>query len=144
MTIKFQIRDAIMTDLTQIIAIAAHSSDPWSEAVFQQTLKTDTPFWVAIQDTEVIGFLSLSFCGDVISVDNIAVAPSVRRQGVAKALLQKAINKYHGREFWLEVRQSNVGAVALYQSLGFIQTGLRRQYYQNLLENAILMTKIVK
>ncbi len=139
-----EIRKAVPADLAQIMEIATASfPDPWSAVLFQQALEQqETPFYCAAEGEHLLGYLVLSFCGDVINLDDIAVASTARCQGIAHQLLGQAFRDYPDRTFWLEVRQSNTAAIALYQAHGFIQTGLRRRYYQNPTEDAVLMTKI--
>jgi ribosomal-protein-alanine N-acetyltransferase len=72
---------------------------------------------------------------DEVEILNIAVAPSFRRRGIARALLDSLPKA----EIFLEVRESNVGARGLYRAVGFREAGLRRGYYQNPPEGAIVM-----
>ncbi len=116
--------------------------DPWSEVLFQQTLAHDgNQIWCAIAMDTVIGYLVLSQCGDAINVDDIAVHPDYRRCGIARALLEQAHENGLGSTFLLEVRESNVGAIALYQGLGYVQVGYRKRYYTRPNEGAVLMTR---
>ena len=143
MELTTKIHIARPEDIPAILEIAKASfPDPWTEALFRQTLEQNSaPFWCAGDGNRVLGYLVLSFCGDAVSIDDIAVHPAYRRHGIAGQLLNHAIQAYPDREFWLEVRQSNLSAIRLYHSFGFLQTGLRRRYYQNPAEDAILMTK---
>ncbi len=68
---------------------------------------------------------------------NIAVGERFRRKGVGWQLLQHELK--HGANVYLEVRESNIAAIQLYQKAGFIEAGRRREYYQNPLESAIVM-----
>ncbi len=77
-----------------------------------------------------------------MNVDNIAVSPEYRRQGLARELLSFAHEKYEGIPFLLEVRESNAPAISLYSSLGYEQVGYRRRYYHNPDEGAVLMTRL--
>lgn len=116
--------------------------DPWSEALFQQTLAHDSnQIWCAMAGDAVIGYLVLSRCGDAMNVDDIAVHPDYRRQGVARMLLEQAHENGRDSTFLLEVRESNAGAIALYQALGYVQVGYRKRYYTCPSEGAVLMTR---
>lgn len=116
--------------------------DAWSETVFRQALESENnQIWCAVSDDTVRGYLVLSHAGTEMSVDDIAVHPAYRRQGLGRLLLEWAHGQYPACDFWLEVRQSNTPAIALYQSLGYAQVGLRRRYYRDPNEDAVLMTR---
>ena len=75
---------------------------------------------------------------------NIAVHPDCRRRGIACALLGELVNQLSecgSHILRLEVRESNVPAIALYKSMGFAQLGLRKNYYRNPKENALILGK---
>lgn len=91
--------------------------------------------------TQTLGFLIAHRIDAEWELENIAVAPSVRRQGIAARLLNELISHAsieHGSAIILEVRESNHPARALYCKLGFEETGLRKSYYSNPREAAIL------
>ena len=87
------------------------------------------------------GYLILQRLGDEESVDDIAVAPEFRRQGIAQQLLETAHAQFPTCPFLLEVREHNTAALALYQKLGYQQVGFRKRYYTNPNEGAVLMTR---
>ena len=91
----------------------------------------------------MIGYLFAYDLGPEIQILNIAVKKSERRRNVATAMLE-VIFKYaetgKAEELTLEVRESNAGAVALYKKLGFEIDGLRKNYYKNPKEDAVLMS----
>ena len=93
--------------------------------------------WQAI----LAGYLILQRLGDEESVDDIAVAPEFRRQGIAQQLLETAHAQFPACPFLLEVREHNTAALALYQKLGYQQVGFRKRYYTNPNEGAVLMTR---
>ena len=78
---------------------------------------------------------------DEMTIDSVAVAPDYRRKGYASALIDLAIKQAKAAVVMLEVRESNTAAISLYQSLGFEKVGLRKNYYERPVENAVLMTK---
>lgn len=97
--------------------------------------------WVAEQDGDVIGFLSLRETGGgEAEVLNMAVDPGSRRLGVARSLLNRALE---GRfqEVYLEVRESNGAALRLYESMGFRRAGVRPKYYERPKEAGIVMKR---
>lgn len=118
--------------------------DPWSRRLFEEALKNEnTSSLLALaEDGSVLGYLLFTAVLDEGGVDNIAVAPAARRQGIASALLE-AFHRY-GREhglasLFLEVRPSNTGAAALYEKLGYREVGRRKNYYLSPKEDAIMM-----
>ena len=119
-------------------------ADPWSEELFRTALgRPHTVLLLAEgEDGTVLGYAVLSAVLDEGNLDNIAVAPHCRRQGVADALLS-ALAKF-GRAslsvLLLEVRVSNLPAIALYEKHGFVPVGRRKDYYETPKEDALLMT----
>ena len=119
-------------------------ADPWSEALFREAL--DNPA-VAIllaqgEDGGVLGYAVLSTVLDEGNLDNIAVAPEARRNGIADALLSAiaGFGREHLACLMLEVRASNAPAIALYEKHGFTAAGRRKNYYDTPKEDAVLMT----
>ena len=76
-----------------------------------------------------------------MNLDDIAVAPAFRRQGIGRQLLDWAHRQFPENEFWLEVRESNAAAIALYESAGYRQVGFRKRSYRDPEEGAVLMTR---
>ena len=119
-------------------------SAPWSEKAICETMSgSDSVFLVAEDNGEIIGYIGSYCCHPEGYITNVAVAPSARRRGVGRALIERLIEK--GRErslsFWtLEVRESNTPAISLYSSLGFEVVGKRPRFYSNPEEAANLMT----
>jgi [ribosomal protein S18]-alanine N-acetyltransferase len=135
------IRAAKRKDAGQLVAIEAQSfSDPnWKENEF---FKYHTI--VAEVEGRVAGFLvsRQNFAGDAASppereILNLAVAPAFRRMGIGSALLSEELRT--PAEFFLEVRESNLAAQALYRRFGFIEVGRRAAYYRFPMETAIVM-----
>ena len=121
-------------------------SDPWSEKMLAEHLANPCSLTLAaVGDTgRLLGYVGLLAVVDEGYITNVAVRPDCRRQGVAAALLGAlgAQGKERGLALpTLEVRQSNAPARALYEKLGYVQAGLRRNYYENPREDAIIMTK---
>ena len=123
---------------------ACFPADPWSEGLFRDAL--DNPNTAILlaegEDGAVLGYAVLSTVLDEGNLDNIAVAPYARRQGIADTLLSAltAFGREHLACLMLEVRASNVPAIALYEKHGFIAVGRRKNYYDAPREDAILMT----
>lgn len=118
--------------------------DPWSRRLFEEALGSGntTPLVAQGEDGSVLGYLLFTAVLDEGGVDNIAVAPAARRQGIASALLTE-FHRYgrdHGLAYLLlEVRSSNQAAAALYRKFGYRETGRRKDYYRHPREDAILM-----
>lgn len=119
-------------------------SSPWSEKALHDTL--DSPFaglFCAELDGAVIAYGGLYLLGDDADITNIATHPDYRRRGAAAAVLEVLIAyaEEHGMQaMHLEVRASNVPAITLYERFGFAVDGIRKNYYKNPTENAVLMT----
>ena len=117
-------------------------TDAWSEeSIAAAAENPHTQFYAALDENDALmGYLIVTQVMDVADIDNIAVAPAFRRQGVASLLLDTALAGMEADVF-LEVRASNAPAVALYQKYGFAQIGIRRNYYEKPREDAILMKR---
>ena len=113
----------------------------WTRADLEAQLTLDTShFVVATVDEKVVGYMGLQvFCGEGY-VTNVAVLPEYRRQGIAKMLIEKQLQNEMSF-ITLEVRESNLPAIKLYESCGFENVGIRPKFYSNPTENAIIMTK---
>ena len=121
-------------------------SDPWSEKMLAEHLANPCSLTLAaVGDTgRLLGYVGLLAVVDEGYITNVAVRPDCCRQGVAGGLLDALEAQGKERELaflTLEVRQSNAPARALYEKLGYLQAGLRRNYYENPREDAIIMTK---
>ena len=119
---------------------------PWSRNMLAEELDNYlSAFLVALDDQDhVVGYAGLQAVLDEGYITNIAVAESCRRKGLGRAMLGALID--HCREsgasfLTLEVRQSNAPAIALYESMGFLPEGRRKNFYRQPTEDAILMTK---
>jgi ribosomal-protein-alanine N-acetyltransferase len=145
MTVPVTLRPAVADDLDAVVAIErqSFSDPPWSRASF--TALVDSPrafFTVACTVATVVGYVVAWLVGDEAEVANLAVAPEWRGRGVGAALLDAALAEARrggAHVAHLEVRDSNVPARALYGSRGFTPVGRRRRYYQEPVEDAVLL-----
>ena len=120
-------------------------TNPWSEESFLSELEKETSInLVALKDEKVVGYAVLSTVLDEADLLDIAVDENFRRQKIASALFEKIFETALKRKLsfiTLEVRESSVPAIKLYQSRGFETVGIRKNYYHKPTENAVLMTK---
>jgi ribosomal-protein-alanine N-acetyltransferase len=140
------IRTLELRDLPAIEAIERDSySTPWSRSMFAGELAKASSVCIGAFETdtgELVGYLIVSRYVDAWHVMNIAVDPNRRRAGVATALLERLFELTSGdgrRGYTLEVRVSNSAAIELYQRLGFQPRGIRRGYYTDNREDALIM-----
>jgi ribosomal-protein-alanine N-acetyltransferase len=119
---------------------------PWSEASFAADLADlEKAFYLAWEfEGKLVGYGGYWRVLDEGEIMNIAVAPEWRRRGLAAGLLQGLIRQAEIEQLrclTLEVREGNLAARALYNRHGFVEVGLRRNYYADNNENAIIMLK---
>ncbi len=140
------IREMEFTDLEEILDIEnALFSVPWSEnGFFSFLLRNDTLFLVAEEEGSIVGY-----CGAVMVINegditNVAVSPNRQGRGIGRQLVQAMIQRTQDKgvtQLHLEVRASNQRAISLYQSLGFERVGVRPGYYEEPVEDGILMNR---
>ena len=120
-------------------------ADPWSEMSIASELQNLWAYWlVAVQDDMVVGYIGSQSTIDETDVMNVAVHPDWRRQGIAEQLIENLIEELKKRgshALMLEVRASNAPAISLYEKMGFRQVGLRKNYYRNPKEDALILRK---
>jgi ribosomal-protein-alanine N-acetyltransferase len=137
------IRRLTYADLPQIIGLERRVfSTPWSLAMFVLELSKSSGVSVAADiDGQLVGYLVCSRYDTVWHIMNVAVDPAHRRGGIATLLLSALIERIDDERarYTLEVRESNVGAIALYERYGFRAAGRRRRYYQDNGEDAVIM-----
>ena len=132
--------------VSQIAQLEAQCfSDPWSEKSISSELENPLSLWlVAEENGRVWGYVGSQTVLDESDMMNVAVDPGFRRQGIARALIETLIaelSKMGSRCLRLEVRVSNENARALYERMGFQQLGLRKNYYHNPKEDALILGK---
>jgi ACS family hexuronate transporter-like MFS transporter len=135
-SVAWRIRSAQAADLEAIAAIQCASP---AAARWEPRLYLDYDCRVAVAGRRVAGFIVVRQTGPgEYEILNLAVAPEFRRQGAGAALLRDVVTGRPGAYF-LEVRESNLAAQALYRKLGFTEAGLRKNYYTDPPEAAIVM-----
>ena len=124
-------------------AICFH--DPWSENSVASELNNPLSYWlVAMEGDRVAGYVGSQTVVGETDMMNVAVHPDFRRQGIAESLILALVEGLKSLEshcLTLEVRASNGSAIALYEKLGFAQIGLRKNYYRNPKEDALILRK---
>ena len=132
-------------DLDVVEAIERESyPTPWSRSMFDAELRKPSALALgAFTESDVlVGYAFVSRYVDAWHVMNVAVADSYRRRGIASALLERLFAVTESdpqRGYTLEVRVSNTGAIRLYEQLGFEARGIRRGYYTDNREDALIM-----
>ncbi len=120
-------------------------SDPWSAASLASELENPRSLWlVALDGDRLAGYVGSQAVLGEADMMNLAVDSAYRRQGVGRDLVRALIAALGERQvtsLTLEVRDSNFGAISLYESLGFQQVGLRRNYYFHPREDGRILKK---
>ena len=145
---EVELRRLELRDLNAIETIERESyPTPWSRSMFAGELAKPSSISLGAfePDTrDLLGYLIISRYVDAWHVMNVAVDPDHRRQGIASLLLNRLFELTSGRSrrgYTLEVRVSNAGAIKLYEELGFRPRGVRRGYYTDNREDALIMWK---
>ncbi len=118
---------------------------PWTETSFQYEITNeDALLKVAVADNVIAGFICIRSMLDITHILDIAVEPGKRRRGIGSRLLQNSIDALKKlrpdiKHITLEVRESNHGAISLYERSGFKKTGVRRNYFRKPPEDGIIM-----
>lgn len=122
-------------------------SDAWTNQGILETLNQSQAFiMVAELDDELVGYCIIYYVMDEGEIARIAVDEKARRQGVGRGLFDcvcKCCKEKQIARLLLDVRESNAGARAFYERYGFAEDGIRKNFYENPKENAILMSKML-
>lgn len=122
-------------------------STPWSRDALAAELAKDNAVFLVARETDgtPVGYVGMNYVLDEGYLDNLAVDPARRRQGMARLLLGALLDCCARLELafvTLEVRPSNIPAIGLYTALGFREAGRRKGFYQHPSEDGMIMTKI--
>ena len=132
-------------DIDSILRVEGESfTNPWTRDMYLAELRNEHSrvYFVRAPERDVIGFGSCWFVADELHINNLAVLPTYRRQGIATALLRHIFEQGRAegsRRATLEVRRSNESARLLYERFGFIVAGVRRGYYTKPVEDAVVL-----
>lgn len=114
---------------------------PWSADGLREELGRGH-FLAAVEDGVTVGYVGCQTVLDEGYITNVAVLPAFRRRGIAERLLGALLERAEGLSFvTLEVRESNRPAAALYEKMGFLRVGVRKKFYTEPTEDAVLMTR---
>ena len=144
---KLIIRKAAQSDVTAVEEVEkACFSVPWSyESLYHDILENKLAFYIVAEiDGKVCGYVGVWKIFDEGHITNVAVAPEYRRMHIASAMLSALFDvtgKQGIESYTLEVRAGNRAAIALYEGFGFREAGLRKGYYEDNGEDAIIMWK---
>lgn len=142
------IRKAKFSDLPAIYDIEKNQEDAWTYKILADDFVGNqfSLYLVAEDRGQVVGFVVLMNIAGEIHINNIAVKENYRRKGLGEKLLTYGMNSYNKEDLFgytLEVREDNVQAIGLYEKLGFVKLGMRKNYYKNN-KNALIMWKFLK
>jgi ribosomal-protein-alanine N-acetyltransferase len=142
--VAVQIRRLTLVDLAEIEVIEQRAyHTPWSRSMFASELAKGTSICLgAFEGDRLVGYIVNSRYVDAWHVMNVAVDPDFQRRGIASRLLERLFELTtddDGRGYTLEVRVSNKEAIRLYEKLGFERHGIRRSYYTDNREDALIM-----
>ena len=145
---RLRLRPARPKDIRQILTIERLSfPTPWQTVHFFVELYKDyAHLWVAEREEKIVGYICFWIIAGEAHLANIAVHPSFRRQGIGSFLLKTCLSYLKRRgvsKIYLEVRASNKIAQNFYRKFGFKKDGIRRSYYQDTGEDAVLMSRKV-
>lgn len=133
-------------DLERVLAIETRCfSTPWQLSSFKYEIDNiDAVLKVALFHMDIVGYVCIRSILDITHILDIAVKHDVRRMGIAQMLLSSALQELRTlrpdvKNITLEVRESNIAAIRLYEKFGFNEVGRRRDYYKKPNEDAIIM-----
>ena len=146
---KIKIRRMTENDIDGVYKVETNSfAIPWSRKAFADELSNRIAlYFVAESDGQIAGYAGMWEVADEGDITNIAVLPEYRGKGIGKMLLNELFSEAKQRKMsliTLEVRESNHVARHLYKSCGFENVGIRKNYYADNRENAVIMTASLK
>ena len=137
------IRRMTMEDIPSVVEIEQQCfSLPWSEKSFEDSLTREDTIFLVCEEKEITGYMGLYISFDEASVTNVAVSPTCRKKGYGEALVlaaKEAAKEAGAESIFLEVRVSNEAATSLYKKQGFEELGIRKNFYEHPVEDAIIM-----
>lgn len=140
------IESMTVDDISQVAEIERQIfSIPWSEKAFRNSMESDnTIYIVAKENNNVAGYAGMYLSFEEGNITNVAVNPLSRRKGIGEKIVRDILNRACEkgvRDVFLEVRETNSVAIALYEKIGFKEEGIRKNFYDKPRENALIMWK---
>jgi ribosomal-protein-alanine N-acetyltransferase len=140
---QYQFRPMQMDDLDAIMVIEPQIY-PWTRGNFSDSLNSSYSAWILMHNEEIIGYSLMMMVLDEAHLLNLSIAKTYQKQGFGRTLLEHMVDIAKNNQManmFLEVRQSNVSAIALYENMGFNEMAIRHGYYPatNGREDAVLM-----
>lgn len=140
------VREMQIDDLEQVMPIEeANFSMPWTKnGFFTYLIREDGLFLVAEEDEKILGYCGVILVPPEGDITNVSVSKEARGKGAGRALVKEMLKRTEEkgvRTLFLEVRKSNQVAINLYKSEGFTEVGIRKNYYEAPLEDALIMTR---
>jgi len=139
------VRPMVMTDVDGVMAVEQDSFlTPWSRSAFEEELAQNrlARYIVAVENDEIVGYPGTWLVINEAHVTNVAVSGQRRREGIGRLLMQKLMDLARENDMesmTLEVRVSNAAARHLYEQLGFVEAGIRKNYYSETKEDALIL-----
>jgi len=148
------IRKMTLEDLEMVALIEQECfSQPWSEKSFKDSIeRNDTIFLVCVEtpsveekkssENSILGYIGMYVSFDEANITNVAVSKAARNRGCGKELVTNAksfAKEANVANIFLEVRRSNIPAISLYKKMGFEELGIRKNFYEHPVEDAIIM-----
>ena len=142
-------RNLTETDILNVVALEKKVfSDSWTkQSIYDTYCQSQAFVIVAESDGELVGYCIVYYVLDEGEIARIAVDENVRRKGVGRGLLDyvcKCCEEKQILQLLLDVRESNTAARAFYKQYGFVEDGVRKNFYEQPRENAILMSKNIQ
>ena len=143
--LKISIKNLEKDDIDEVDKIAqlAYGTHHWSKDAFYSELQNKLArYYVARLDNQVVGFAGFWSIIDEAHITTIAVSPEFKRKHIGETLLKAILDECYEQKvkyLTLEVRESNIPAISMYEKYGFQSFGVRKGYYQDNNENALIM-----
>ena len=141
---SYHIRRMEVADAKKVAVLEAENfSEPWREQDFEKAaFDMETLYLVAEQAGKIVGCCGVRNLSGDGEITNVSVKHSFRRQGIAEQLMKRLLSEGAAMgitAFTLEVRSGNLAAICLYEKLGFVTEGVRKNFYRNPSEDALIM-----
>lgn len=141
-----EVKKVTKSDLKQIEELEQEIfPDPWSLKSLTDSQEKENALFICTKDEKkIVGYMIIYFAADEAEIIRVAVKKEARRKGIGQRMLlgvEDYCEKKKIRKLYLEVRESNFAALSFYLDGGFINSGLRKDYYSNPKEDAILMKR---